>query len=144
MLSFYPGSDVPRGGVRFPERYKQTIDFSGLQFERNQTPTDIDMAIEFNSRELIIGEFKRWGAPVSYGQRRFITTLILATHQAGMETLAFIARHDTPTDEAIPAHNCRITEYLCPKHSAKWVSPEGDRRVREFIDSWRVWNRTKH
>ena len=133
----------PRGAIYCPERYAQLLDYSGMAFERKITPMDFDFVLDFGGKELIIGEFKTKNKTLPYGQRRAITTVLLAAHRSGVKVLGFVARHDCPPDEMIPAHDCRVFEFFCPFQSMQWQQPQGDRRVKEFIDSWRVWHRAQ-
>lgn len=132
--------NIPRGGIYCPERYTQLLDYTGLTFERNGSPTDFDLVLDFGGKELIIGEFKTKNKTLPYGQRRAITTVLLAAHRAGVQVLGFVARHDCPPDKMIPAHDCQVHEFFCPFQSMQWQKPQGDRRVKEFIDSWRRWH----
>ena len=135
-----PSRGVPRGAIRHPETYRQMFDFSGLQFERKITPMDIDFCLEFSGRQLVLGEFKGPGGKIRRGQRKALTTLAIAAHRGGMDVLAFIARHDSAPDEVVKAHLAQVVEVLSPDFHPFWRKPSGgDRRVRELIDSWRVW-----
>ena len=140
--NYYPGTDTPRGSIRHLDLYCQALDFSGLQFGRC-SPTDVDFFIELGGKEVILGEFKRANTSVSYGQRRALTTLAMLAHQKGVEVLAFIARHNSPSKKSIDAASCLVTEILCPRQRCGWHSPGSDRHVRELIDSWRAWHRTQ-
>ncbi|WP_143596793.1 hypothetical protein [Synechococcus sp. BDU 130192] len=104
---------------------------------------DIDFCLELGGKHLILGEFKRKGKAVPYGQKRAITTLAIAAHQGGMGVLAFIARHDSKVSDIVAAHECLVSEVFLPP-SQCWRPPMGgDRRVRELIEAWLAWRRAQ-
>lgn len=142
MLSYYPDSTTPRGAIRFPERYKQMIDFSGLQFGKC-SPMDIDCYLEFGGNEFVFGEFKHFNARISRGQKRALTTLTMLAHQRGAAVLAFIARHNSGATDVVSGADCVVSEILCPMNKFGWYCPGENRRVRELIDSWRIWHKAQ-
>lgn len=129
---------LERGSIRHIDRYKQLLDFSGLQFERKITPTDIDMLIDFGSKELVIGEFKSAGAPVHRGQLRCITSLLEVHHSYGIRSLGMIAYHDYPPEQVIMVSKLLVDQlWFHPRKG--WVPESKGRTVREIIDAWREW-----
>lgn len=129
---------VERGAIRNVERYKQLIDFSGLIFERKITPTDIDLFLDFNGTEAILGEFKLQGKSLPYGQRRALNELLKDATNSGKHTLGFVAEHQTPPDQQINAATCLVVEYWSDK-TPLWKPPKQPINVREMIDRWREW-----
>lgn len=133
-------SENKRGEIFNLEKYKQAklLDFSGLQFERKITPTDIDLIIDFSNKEWVIGEFKTKGTDIPYGQKlcleRLCKNLTLQTKQV----LGFIAFHQTSNpNQIIKASECIVTE-IWYDNTWKESSP---RTVRDLIEKWRQYNK---
>jgi hypothetical protein len=124
-----------RGEIKYLERYKQLIDFSGLRYERNITPTDIDMFLDFGGKEFVIGEFKHAGAKIAYGQRLALEQLLIGMNSKN-PTLGIFAIHESHPSDLINAANCLVTKYWS---QGSWITPERDLTVRQVIDAWRKY-----
>ena len=60
------------GKIRYPQRSKQIIDFSGIRFG-NATPSNVDGLLELDNHFFVIFEFKHISAAkMSKGQRMMI------------------------------------------------------------------------
>ncbi|WP_158506004.1 hypothetical protein [Picosynechococcus sp. NKBG15041c] len=46
---------------------------------------DIDFYLAFGGCEIVLGEFKQQGGSMSYGQKRALTVLTMATASQGIE-----------------------------------------------------------
>lgn len=133
---------MERGEIRNIERYKQLLDFSGMQFERGITPTDFDFVLDFGSKEWIVGEFKTEGNSIPWGQRRCLTSALEVHYQLGIFTLGFIAIHNIPPNRLVPVHDAIVKEaWFDP--SVGWIKIRKRRRAREFVDAWRAWIRSR-
>lgn len=138
---------IQRGAIRHKDRYLQAklLDFSGLQFERKITPTDVDLFVEFGNTEYIIGEFKLMGKGLDYGQRLALSNLLntIASVQ-GKRVFGFVAEFNCPPGEEIQAANCTIAEYW---HNPlnRWVKPSSVLSVKDGIELWRShWRQKRH
>jgi hypothetical protein len=126
-----------RGEVRSIGRYKQLLDFSGLNFERNITPTDIDMFLDLGAAEFVITEYKLDGHSTPTGQRRALTELLKALSGSGI-ALGVVAVHSSPAHQMIDAARCIVVEYWS---GGQWRTLGRKVTVRELIDRWRDNNR---
>ena len=129
-------AEAIRGTIHSLERYKQLIDFSGLRFERNITPTDFDAAIDFGSKEWVLIEYKHKGNPLSSGQRRCLESALLAHQKSGIKALGIVANHSTEADEVIDGASCNVIEVWS---NGQWRTPRVQRTVKETIDFWRSY-----
>jgi hypothetical protein len=134
---------MDRGTIYNIERYKQLLDFSGLQFERKITPTDIDLFLDFGGIEFVVGEFKVKGNSVPYGQRRALNEILQHLSIKGKtNAMGIIAEHQTPPDKMINACNCWVTEYWFDI-ARGWQPPKEPITVRKAIEQWREWQTRK-
>lgn len=132
---------MDRGAIHCPERYKQLIDYSGLQFERKITPTDIDGFLEFGGDEYIYLEYKLKGKDLPYGQRLAFTRKFECLTRGGGQVLGVIAEHEIPPTVQIPAHLCSVKEtWISPRG---WRSPNNQITVLDCIVRWRKYWRDK-
>lgn len=133
-----------RGKIKNMARYDQSkrIDFSGMRFERNITPTDVDMALEFQGNEFIFGEYKLEGADFLHGQKLCMENLCTAiSRDKTKRVLAFLAEHNTSVDQVIDASSARIISWWRFDES-QWVEIRSEvRTVFEFINKWRIWSK---
>jgi len=133
-----------RGKIKNMARYDQSkrIDFSGMRFERNITPTDVDMALEFKGNEFIFGEYKLEGADFLHGQKLCMENMCLAiSSDKRKRVLAFLAEHNASVDQVIDASSARITSWWRFDES-QWVEVRTEvRTVLEFINKWRNWSK---
>lgn len=126
-----------RGAIYNVERYKQLLDFSGLRFERNITPTDIDMFLDFGGKEFIVGEFKKTGNSMPYGQELALNQLLKnLSRNPRNEVLGFVAEHNTPVDQQINAASCYVAK-VWRIREPKWLQPSRPITVKDLIDRWR-------
>ena len=98
-------ASVARGAIQNKKRYKQLFDYSGLLFERNITPSDIDGLIDFNGNAFVYMEAKLIGVEVKKGQRIALENIIKSHEKAGHKAVAIVWRHNVKADEIIEAHN---------------------------------------
>lgn len=128
-------SIVERGKIYNINRYKQLIDFSGLLFHRNITPTDIDGFIDFGGNAFIYMEAKLEGIEVNKGQRIAFENIVKSHEKAGHKAIAIIWRHNIPEDEMIQAHIMPVDEYFI-NHTTKgftWFLAKNNTNLLSFI-----------
>ena len=128
-------SVVERGKIYNIDRYKQLIDFSGLLFHRNITPTDIDGFIDFGGNAFIYMEAKLVEAEVKIGQRIAFENIVKSHERAGHKAVAIIWRHNVPEKEIIQAHTKFVDEYFInhTKHGFYWFSENNNINLLSFI-----------
>lgn len=132
---------MDRGAIHNLERYKQLLDYSGLQFERKITPTDIDGFMEFDGKEFIFLEYKLKGKDLPWGQRLAYTRLFEASTKGVVNVLGIIAEHETETNSQVPTHACYVKEtWISPRG---WRSPNNPITVLDCIVRWRQYWRDK-
>lgn len=122
-----------RGVIYNLARYKQPVDFSGLQFERGITPTDIDGAVEFGGRLFIFFELKFRGAAMSKGQRLYYERLCGARVDEA-KVAVIVAHHCVPAEEQIDAASAIVSEYFW---GGCWRFPAGIVTLRSAIEKIR-------
>lgn len=131
-----------KGQIYNIKRYKQLLDFSGLEFERGITPTDYDMVLDLGQTEWIVAEVKTGDTALPYGQRKCITNDLQVHYKQKIKTLGLIAHHNLPPEKLILVAALPVDEYwLCPRRG--WERPQNKWTVREFIDKWRELNRSE-
>lgn len=128
-----------RGDIFNEARYKQVVSFVGLEFERKITPTDFDLVLDFDGKEIVIGEFKLFGNKLPYGQRLCITNTLEALFRSGVKTLGLIACHNVPPKERIIAATTIVYEIWFDPNKG-WIPEHKGRTVRTVIDDWRKYN----
>ena len=114
-------SETVRGEIQHLERYKQLIDYSGMQRHRRITPTDIDGFIDYGGNAFIYMDAKLEGKPLSIGQKIAYENVVNSHEKAKNVACAIIFRHDVPADEIIMAHEKYIDIYYT---QGKWKSPD--------------------
>lgn len=122
-----------RGDVRNPHRYKQEVDFSGLLFERNITPTDVDGVLDFGGRFFVLIELKFQQAELTFGQRLCLERICdkLAVNS---DCALLIARHNHPPEEKINAAIAVVSEF---RWKGKWRTPKSIMTLRVIIDEFK-------
>ena len=126
------GVEHIRGRIWNRPRRLQCLDFSALRWG-NITPTDLDLALDFNHGEyFVFGEFKLGATQLPSGQREHIESLCEAIAKPAV---AFIAEHwDISPGDDIRAHECMVREvWWCNR----WQAPQWGGTVGEFIDFMR-------
>lgn len=134
-----------RGRIQHKPRARQLVDYSGMRFERNITPTDIDGLwtdgddtpyavsglVEFNGREVFIFEFKLAGAKMPQGQRVALERLTGLIEKGGAKAYFIAAQHrHTNVAESIDAAQA---ETFGVYHGGTWYN--GARApLREVVD----------
>jgi len=118
-----------RGVIQDQEHFHQKILFDGIQYGKCM-PTDIDAAMEFGGKVLILYEVKYGSARVPYGQSLLLQRLADAWDG---EAVLFVCRHKEHGD--IHLRETLVTDvyYKGRWHKEKVVKNARD-RTREFIE----------
>jgi hypothetical protein len=114
--------EVKRGQVGNIAKATQWRDYSGLRFERNITPTDIDGSVDFDGELFVMLEYKSKGAPLSHGQRLHLESHTNAINEGSKRAACLVCEHETPPDEPIDGAAARVVEYLWWGNQ-KWLRP---------------------
>lgn len=113
-------------------RAKQLISFEGLCYPNNITPTDIDVAIEFHDKSIVLGELKHVGNSLLLGQRLLLERFVNNFEKSGKYAIAFIAKHSVmDTDEDVIAAEAIVEKFYM---GGKWKAPSCVISVKELID----------
>lgn len=136
---------VDRGKMYNYERYTQVKDFSGLVFERNISPTDIDGLLDFGNEIFVFIELKCKGGGMTYGQQLAFTRLVDNMEKAGKEAVLIVASHNTDKNEEIDCKNALVTTRY---RKGEWTFPlNTGRTLRNDIDKFLAFickkNRTR-
>jgi len=124
---------VPRGKARNGSLTTQVRDYSGLRFERNITPTDIDLAVDFGGRAFVFAELKFEGSPITTGQRKFFENLI---YNLKRPAIVFVACHNAILNQEIDGEKAEVVEAYS-NYKRQWVVFPKRIPLREAIESWR-------
>tara|TARA_R100000231_G_scaffold40177_2_gene34980 strand:+ start:301 stop:696 length:396 start_codon:yes stop_codon:yes gene_type:complete len=95
------------GLIKYPKRIKQLIDFTGVQNKKIH-PSDIDAVLEFDSKYLLLFEFKFKGAKVPIGQRLMLERIIDSWEDSGKIGTVVYCEHTFPADQNIMAKECQV------------------------------------
>jgi len=119
-----------RGVIQNQEQFHRRILFDGIRFGKCM-PTDIDAALEFGGKVLILYEVKYGNAPIPYGQRLLLTRIVDAW--AG-EAVLFICRHRDDGTEDVHLKDTYVTSvyYKGRMHEEKVIRNTKE-RTREFL-----------
>ena len=120
-----------RGVIQDQEQFHRRILFDQIRFGKCM-PTDIDAAMEFGNKVLILYEVKYGSAKVPYGQSLILQRLVDAWNG---EAVLFICRHHMGGNEDVHLKDTLVTEiyYKGKYHKEKVVKNALD-RTREFLD----------
>lgn len=127
-------TDANRGVIQDQEKFHRRILFDGIRFGKCM-PTDIDAALEFGNKVLILYEVKYGKARVPYGQSLILQRLIDAWATDGKQAVLFICWHTDDSAEDVHLKDTFVTSvyYKGKWHQEKVVKNALD-RTREFLD----------
>ncbi|HKK67532.1 MAG TPA: hypothetical protein VJ946_04945 [Bacteroidales bacterium] len=125
---------VKRGEAYNRERYVQIKDYSGLLFERNITPTDIDGLLEFGNKIFVFIEIKCEGQEMPDGQELALTRLVDDVERAGKDAALIVATHKTKEDDDIDCANAIVSKRY---RKGEWTTPfTAGTTLKEDIDGF--------
>lgn len=127
--------EYERGKIRNPKIASQLVDFSGLRFERNITPTDHDGFLDFGGELFIWLEYKFEGTKMPFGQQLAYERECDACRKGGVKSLVIEAFHNTPESEQIDGAAAMVSRYYC---FGQWRLPKTPITVRAAIDKFRA------
>ena len=121
-----------RGEIVYRDRAKQLVDFSGMNFVRGITPTDIDGLIECGGKCFIFFEikFKDYAgvAPLPNGQRRAFEEVI---NSLSKPSILFVASHVvSDCNQDIKADECIVERYYW---EGEWESIHTEPRTLKSV-----------
>ena len=112
-----------RGDIRDKDAKQQIV--APLSIDGTKiTHTDVDILIDYKDQLWIVGEIKRMGVSVSFGQQLALERLVRDL-SVTKPTLFFVADHDTPLEEVIPTESLPVrgseltVKELCDKFLAE-------------------------
>lgn len=114
--------EIERGKVRNVALATQYRDYSGLRFERNITPTDIDGSLDFGGKLFVLLEYKAKGAPMSEGQRMHLESHAKAINEGSKKAAVLVCEHETKPGEPIDGAAARVVEYIWWGNQS-WLQP---------------------
>lgn len=112
-----------RGVIQNQTNFHQKVLFEGVRFGKCM-PTDIDAAMEFGGKTLILYELKHGNAEVPQGQMLLLTRIIDAWAKDGRQAVLFVCRHRTESGEDILLRNALVTEVYYNKRMTKVRQPK--------------------
>jgi len=127
---------IPEYNIRYQIKNKPEL---GVQ-----SPTDIDLVLEFQGKVIIMVEYKKENAYLPTGQKRTLVTMIDAMQGKGQKGKLYqgkdryqgayllIAEHNTPSNtKFFDGANCRVREMY---ENKKWTPNLGNKTVKEVIE----------
>lgn len=130
-------TDENRGKIQYRKRAKQIIDFSGLKYRDNITPTDIDGCIEYKKKAYVFYEFKLANQEMPKGQRIALVEMVDDLQKAGKQTVLFLCSHNVtdPQKDIIAAETKVMKTYF----NGEWKDKGGRRTAKEHTDAFIKW-----
>lgn len=114
------------------DRAKQLISFGGLQWGRNNRPTDVDALFELRDKLYVIIEAKYVGNQMPFGQKLALTRLC-DDLSVVKPALLILANHSTPVEEMVDLASAAVNEF---RFKRKWWVPDKSYTVRELMDKF--------
>lgn len=126
-----------RGEIRYLERLRQVLSFTGMERHRRITPTDIDGFIDYNGRSFVFLEGKEVGRELGYGQRLMLENLVTRSDAGGCSSIAILFSHDTGSGDVIIMKDCHVTKTFRERDGKYlWLPPTRQITVLETIEMW--------
>ena len=125
-----------RGVIKFRERKKQILDFSGIRFG-NITPTDIDVFIEYHNKCYVIIEVKYGYAEILFGQKLALERMCDDFEKVGKPSVFIISRHEIDN----PEEDVKLAKAIASKcyFRKKWTDIHNETTeevIRRFIKKY--------
>jgi len=122
-----------RGIIQNQKNFHQKVLFEGIRYGKCM-PTDIDAAMEFDNKALILYELKYGEAQVPRGQMLLLQRIIDAWQQDGRQAVLFICRHDTPSGQDIELRKAKVTDvYYNGQLIHKKKPKTAEEQTRDFL-----------
>lgn len=131
--------NTERGTFQNKEYAKQLVSFEGMVFEGrngrlNVTPTDIDGLIQLDALNCFIFFELKHSGDMSKGQKDALTKLVDATDKNGINSIAFVAIHETECHEDIIAKDAIVKYFYYEGVWYKYEKPT--KTLYETINSY--------
>ena len=131
----YRSNPLARGKIKFPNRKKQLLDYSGLLFD-NITPSDIDGIIEWHDGKYAILEYKYKTAQMPFGQKLLLERMANDLYHSGKEVVVLVAKHEEEDcNKEVDAAKCIVRELYIPTEGV-WRKPKSEFSVLEICDKF--------
>lgn len=96
------------GKIRFADRASQQVDYTGLRYHGNATPSNVDGLLELDDRLYVVLEYKHVSASkMSRGQELLLERLTDSLWQPGKVSIAIVGEHNQPSHAEIDGANSR-------------------------------------
>jgi len=130
--------DKIRGEIYNEEAFKQPMLFSGMKYERNITPSDWDLFIDFGGKLFFYGEGKKKPNELTDGQKYSIQHVCDSHEKAGNKSIGFMYWHEIEVPYPVYVKDQTVIKWY---YNKKWrLIPEDKRpNVLNFIDAIRKW-----
>lgn len=129
----YKKTPLARGKIKFPNRKKQLLDYSGLLFG-NITPSDIDGIIEWHNDKYALLEYKYKAAQMPFGQKLLLERMANDLYRSGKEVVVLVAKHEEDDcDNEVDAAKCLVRELYIPTEGV-WRKPKGEFSVFDICE----------
>jgi hypothetical protein len=126
---------MEKGKIRTLNRYKQLMNYVGLDLPGNITPMDIEGTIEINNLLFGFYEFKLKGIECPYGQKLWYEHMIQTIYQAGKIGYVLIIEHETPAEEEVISRDLPVTKVYWTGNM-KWRTPKNKTTFNEAIKAF--------
>lgn len=127
---------IPEYNIRYQIKNKPQL---GIQ-----SPTDIDLVLEFQGKVIILVEYKKTNAYLPKGQKRTLTTMIDAMQGKSTKNKPYqgkeryqgayllVAEHNTPgNSKFFDGGACRVREMYVHK---EWITNPNEVTVKELVE----------
>lgn len=129
-----------RGIIQDTNNFHQKVLYGGMKYGKCM-PTDIDAAMEFDGKLLIIFEIKYGDASIPLGQNLILTRLVDVWQQDGREAVLFLCRHMTPNTEDIQLAETSVTDVY---YKGRWIPQKIVKRTKQMTEDTIRWAERKH
>ena len=115
------------------ENFHQKVLFDGIRYG-GCMPTDIDAALEFGGKVLVLYELKYGNARVPKGQMLLLKRLVDAWAKDGKQAVLFICRHNTPSKKDILLKESIVTDIYYNGRTVKATKPKtAEQQTMDFL-----------
>ena len=127
---------MQHGAYRNANRGRQLLLFSGLEYDANVAPMDLDGLIEYHDKKRALIEVKLQHTPVPYGEKTALERMVCDFSKAGKEAVAIIADHKVfDTNKDVYVGDCLVREIYHSKEK-RWRPPKKMMTVKMLLDSF--------
>jgi len=125
-------NDNNRGEIFNQKNFHQRVLFGGMKFGKCM-PTDIDAALEFGGKTLVLYELKYGDAPVPHGQLLLLQRIVDAWATDGKQAVLFICRHTTKSDRDVMLTDAIVSDVY---YQGKMKKPKGKKTAKQATDDF--------